>query len=256
MANNVTEEKNAAEMLGDLVSGFFTSDVFAKTRKSKPGSAPPPPAMCRDILTKQLQQPLPVRTRKNSTQKMTKEQRIKMEADLMGGGAKAPASAPTSERFVASPNSTKLKLSEALVRSPEGEDFPLVQSSSGRWDHSESPDRKVSTSPDQELSLSISPGDLLADQELDTIPANDSHSPSPEIEHEQTRSRSSSCEVPVVVRHRAKSKEERQAEEQTLMQEFRRRELSTWLHSNSSGELTGADDIVDFVPYRPYVKMR
>jgi len=234
---NQSEDQSSAELIGSLVTNFFS---FGGS------DDPPPPNVCREMIAEQLQKREPVAVRRTSVHKMTKEQRLKMEADLMGGSA-APIPNIVRQRSgsdSSSPQSTKLRLSEALVHSPEGDRYPLVESSSGRWEHSESPELSIP-------SLSASPpGDFPPDQELGSISANDSHSPSPEIDPIVTRSRSGSQEVPpAVVRRRARSKEERQAEEQDLMKEFRRRDLSTWL---SSGELNGASDTVEFVPYIPY----
>eukprot|EP00658_Telonema_sp_P-2_P059983 TRINITY_DN49033_c0_g1_i1.p1 TRINITY_DN49033_c0_g1~~TRINITY_DN49033_c0_g1_i1.p1 ORF type:complete len:228 (-),score=35.79 TRINITY_DN49033_c0_g1_i1:525-1208(-) len=218
-------DKSSAELIGDIVSGFFSKNVVEPITAAVSEDAPPPPVY-REILKEQLTngtQP----NRRFALKNVKKADRKRMEAELMASAPSEPI--PISRQ-----------------RSQSDTD---ISPTSGSWG-----------TP----TWSVSPPEEFAEPLIGSISWERGQSPSPEIVNSTTevssRQRSRSRDCPgaetQIVRRRTKSKEERQAEEADLMREFRARDLSELL-GETSGDENGVDTAlgrqVQFVPYNPYV---
>jgi len=259
-----TNEKGSSEILGDIVSGFFerskaiTEDV--KCRKPLEPNEKGSSELLNDIMagifdapaTKSIATPPQHResvrhrlrsdhtinsaTTRSRGASITKADRIRMEAELMGVG-------PPAETIT---KADRLRM-EAELMGMGSRAVPQQQS--------------ISPSSDS-LQRSLSPPDTPGDEQLKPIQMFSQKTPSPDHEMKPPPAATAHTAQPVktteptVVRRRARSKEARQAEEKELMREFRRQELSTWLDADAvlkADEVTFDPD-VRFVPYKAYVK--
>eukprot|EP00656_Telonema_subtile_P008547 TRINITY_DN1398_c0_g1_i1.p2 TRINITY_DN1398_c0_g1~~TRINITY_DN1398_c0_g1_i1.p2 ORF type:complete len:281 (-),score=32.57 TRINITY_DN1398_c0_g1_i1:408-1250(-) len=237
------DDKTSAELIGELVSDFFSKAVVEPISavnaefESLVGPAPPP--VLRQVLTERLTTaPKPARSsRRAPRMPLKKEERLRMEAALMLSPQVvcSEPSEPTRARSASDSSASTSPTSSPLDNTTRGSGHARFES--------------------------LSPPETPGDPVLGMMPPVAAHSPSPEIEvpgHHRVRSRALSKDAePNVVRRRAKSKEERQAEEMGLMKEFRRRDLSTWLTPpGADDELADGVTEVSFVPYSPFVKSR
>jgi len=220
-ARQADDEKGSAEMLGDLMSGFFEQSRAMLDPTSK--NIPPP--QLRENLAQKLRagaasQSKPATVRQPRRGSLSKAARLRMEAELMAAGpSAAPQVVPQPTRSPPANNS-----SMSPPDTPGDEQLRPIQTHS----------QKIP-----------SPSGTLDNEIKGTDARNFVR---PRTNSNDTR----------VVRCRATSKEERKAEEKELMEEFRRQELSTWMDSDSGADAEAVtfDPDVRFVPYRPYVKSR
>jgi len=263
-ASNSTNEKGSSEILGDIVSGFFErSKAIAEDVKGRKPLEPnekgssellneimsgifDAPASKSIATPPQLRENVRHRLRSDHTIKsattrsrgasITKADRIRMEAELMGMG-------PPAESIT---KADRLRMEAELM----GMGSPAVPQQ-----------QSISPSSHLNASLSLSPPDTPGDEQLKPIQMFSQKTPSPDHEIKPPPAATAHTAQPVkateptIVRRRARSKEARQAEEKELMREFRRQELSTWLDSAvlEADEVTFDPD-VRFVPYKAYVK--